>query len=349
MIDLTQSLTASPFVQTVAMDPGSRWLKDARVAIDAPPDNDVDPLPEARWSADLLRTGVCGAVSPRVIRLPSGQYRMYYTQILPQPEFPAGANDYDHSTTRILSAISDDGSAWTPEAGVRLTPQAGGAGLFRVVSSEVVPTDAGNQLRMYYECCPGPQSVASTIRSALSLDGGLQWTPEPGARLSSDVDRFSAPRIVFLDDGRCRLYCLAVGKGIVSAISEDGGVTFVQEPGLRIAQDSIYDSHAAFAPEIMLVADVGYVMYYAGYGSPTQACILRAISDDGFTWTKDPLPVLLPGNGTWDAAKCSEMCLIRTPDHKEISPRFRMLYEACDGTSINQRGVWRIASATTPS
>ena len=123
----------------------------------------------------------------------------------------------------------------------------------------------------------------------------------------------------------------------------------MQEPGLRIARDSIYDAHAAFASEIILVADVGYVMYYAGYGSPTQACILRAVSDDGLTWTKDPTPVLLTGNEKWDAAKCSEMCLIRAPDHKENPSHFRMLYEACDGTSINQRGVWRIASATTPS
>ena len=27
-------------------------------------------------------------------------------------------------------------------------------------------------------------------------------------------------------------------------------------------------------------------------------------------------------------------------------PRFRLFYEACDGTAVDERGVWRIAAAT---
>ena len=49
---------------TVATDPGIAWTKDETVAIDAPPDNDTDPVPEARWSPEAVRTGLCGAVSP---------------------------------------------------------------------------------------------------------------------------------------------------------------------------------------------------------------------------------------------------------------------------------------------
>ena len=149
MIDLSKSQAASPLVHTVATDPGCLWNKDATVAIEAPPDADVNPLPEARWSPDATRTGVCGAVGPRVIALPDGGYRMYYSQILPRAGFPVGANDYDNSTTRILSAFSVDGDIWIPEPGVRLSPQAGGAGNFRVVSSEVVPVGDGGRLRMY--------------------------------------------------------------------------------------------------------------------------------------------------------------------------------------------------------
>ncbi len=356
MIDLTQSQIASPQVHTVAIDPGIAWMKDMGVAIDAPPDDELDPLPETQWQAGELtnhalqttsvQSGVCGVVSPRVIRLPSGGYRMYYTQILPRTEFPAGANDYDNSTARILSAVSIDGVTWTPESGVRLSPQVGGAGEFRVASSEVVPTEHAGQLRMYYECCPGPQSVASTIRSAISSNGGLEWTPEPGVRLGSSDHRYSSPRILFLGDGRCRLYCLDIGRGIVSALSEDDGLTFHLESGLRIAQDGIYDSHSAFASEILYIADEGYVMYYAGYSAPNRAHILRAVSNDGLTWEKDPEPVLSPDNTGWDAVKCSEMCLIQLPQEANGSPRFRMFYEACDGTGLDQRGVWRIVSAT---
>ena len=346
MIDLSQSQAASPLIQTVPTDPGLLWRKDASVTIEAPPDADVSPLPEALWSSRALRTGICGAVSPRVIALPGGGYRMYYSQILPRPGFPNGASDYDNSTARILSACSADGDAWTPEPGVRLSSHAGGAGEFRVVSSEVVPVGNGGRLRMYYESCAGPQSVTNSIRSAVSLDGGIVWTPEPDARLAAEGHNFSAPRIVFLGDGRCRMYCYERKRGIVSAVSDDG-LSFHPEPGVRIAQDGEFDSHAAFAPEIFRIAGSGYVMYYAGYRNLNRADILRAVSADGLNWSKDSAPLLSPSPGGRDAAKCSEMCVIRLPQRGETSSRYRMFYEACDGTATNHRGVWRVVSATS--
>jgi hypothetical protein len=348
MVDLSQTLTAGPLAHAVPTDPGTLWVKDTAVAVEVPPDAAVDPLPEAQWRVPALRTGVYGAVSPRVIALPDGGYRLYYTQILPRPGFPAGANDYDNATTRILSATSADGATWTPEPGVRLSSQDGGAGAFRVVSSEVVPlADGGGRLRMFYECCAGLQSESSSIRSALSEDGGIVWTPEPGARLAASGRGYMAPRIVLLADGRWRLYCCERGQGIVSAVSADGGLTFRQEPGLRIAQGGTYTAVVAFAPEIVRPAGAGYVMYYAGYSAPNRAYILRASSDDGLTWRQDAEPVVSPGRGGWDGAKCSEMCVFRLPHREGQKPRYRMVYEACDGTAKGERGVWRIASATS--
>ena len=347
MINLSQSRFSLAEVHAVPTDPGLWWVKDAAVAIDAPPDEEVDPLPDARWPARAARTGVCGAVSPRVIALPGGGYRLYYTQILPRSGCPAGAKDYGNATTRILSAGSPDGVTWTPEPGVRLSSHEGGAGEFRVVSSEVVPTAGGGQrLRMYYECCLGPQTVQNSIRSALSDDGGLVWTPEPGVRLEAQGRNYAAPRVVFLDDGRCRLYCLERGKGIISAVSEDEGSTFREDPGLRIAQNGPYDQHCAFAPEILRLSGGDYVMYYAGYSSPRRAYILRAESEDGLRWGKRAEPVLAPDGHGWDAVKCSEMCVLHLPHRAGQAPRYRLLYEACDGTAEDQRGVWRIAGAT---
>ena len=152
---------------------------------------------------------------------------------------------------------------------------------------------------------------------------------------------------MFLHDGRIRLYCLDRGRGIISAVSDDEGLVFRPEPGMRIAQDGAYDSHAAFASEILCVADTDYVMYYAGYSQSNRAYILRAVSNDGLTWQKDAEPVISPGPGGWDGAKCSEMSVIRLPQRGGTAPRYRMLYEACDGTTANERGVWRIASATS--
>ena len=348
MIDLTKSSKASASVHSVPGDPGRCWSKDLAIVLDAPPDADPCPLPNATWSPAAVRTGVCGVVSPRVIRLNGGGYRMYYTQILPQPGFPAGANDYDHSNTRILSAFSADGESWQVEAGVRLSPADVGADVLRVVSSEVVPTGDPTQLRMYFECSAGPQSMSNSIRSAISIDQGLTWSLEAGIRLQADGCNLSSPRIQFLDQGGCRLYCYERGVGIISAVADEAGLSFQREPGVRVSQDGPFDRHVAFAPEILRSSErPNYIMYYAGYRDANRAFVLRAVSDDGLSWSKEQQPVINPGPTGWDAAKCSEMCVIQLPPGTGKLPNYRMFYEACDGTAPNERGVWRIASATT--
>ena len=329
---------------TVTTDPGIAWIKDEAVAIDAPPDNDTDPAPEARWPSAAVRTGLCGAVSPNVVPLPGGRYRMYYTQLTPRPGYPSGANDYDNCTARILSAVSTDGATWVPEAGVRLSPKDGGAGEFRVVSPDVVPIPGGGgRLRMYFECCPGTQGGGSTIRSAVS-DDGLDWDLEPGERLESGS--LNAPRLLHLDGGTCRLYCSDRNGGIASALSEDRGLTFRMEPGKRIERELPYEAATAFAPEVLRIDSGGYRMYYAGYSDSTRAYVLTAASEDGLVWTKEPEPVVAPGSPL-DRAKCSEMCVVQLPGVAGEPPRYRMFYEACDGTAPGQRGIWRILSATS--
>lgn len=334
---MTQFSDLCAALHRVSADPGLSWTKDPQPALDAPPDDQPHPAPEAEWPADAPRSGLCGTVTPNVVAVPEGGFRMYYTQILPRPGFAAGANDYNNATTRILSAVSADGARWTPESGVRLSPRQGGAGEFRVVSPEVVPL-AGGGWRMYYECCPGHQTEPSTLRSAVSADG-LCWEAEAGVRLAADA-AFSAPRLLYLADGRCRLYCSARNRGIVSAISTDGGLSFALESGERIRPDGPYDAHTAFAPEVLALASGGYRMYYAGYSAPNRAYVLGATSADGLNWKKETRPVIAPG-GPWDKAKCSEMALMALP-----GGGYRLFYEACDGTAEDERGVWRILSAT---
>tara|TARA_B100000029_G_scaffold418382_1_gene423404 strand:+ start:32 stop:1066 length:1035 start_codon:yes stop_codon:yes gene_type:complete len=344
MIDLLQTLDPSPDLHRVSADPGIAWSGSASVAIDAPPDDAADNSPDATWSTDAVRTGRCGAVTPRVVRLPDATYRMYYTQILPRAGHPEGALDYGNATTRILSARSEDGWTWTPEPGVRLSAAEGGAGSFRVVVTDVVPVTDG-RLRMYYECAPGPQSEPSTIRSAVSEDG-MTWTVEQGDRFGGSESNFASARVTFLDDGRLRLYLLERGTGIISAISEDGSA-FGREPGVRIDQSGPYDGTVAFAPEVVILPSGERAMYYAGYASASRAFILHATSPDGLTWHKADDPVLTPG-GRWDGAKCSEMCLF--PLREGIDEyRYGMAYEACDGSARDERGVWRILNAQPAS
>lgn len=335
-------------MQTVPTDPGVAWVKDTSWVVDAPPDDAARPEPEASWPDSGKRTGLCGAVSPRAIALPDGGYRLFYTQLLPRAGAAGGAVDYGNATSRILSAFSVDGVSWTPEAGVRLSAAQGGAGEYRVVSSEVVPVlDGSGRLRMYYECSTGPLSVPNSIRSAISEDGGLEWTPEPGVRLGQGAGSYMAPRILFLADGRCRLYCCERGRGIISAVSEGEGLEFTEEPGVRIAPGGRFDTQVAFAPEIMRVDGGGYLAYYAGYSAPNRAQILRAWSDDGLVWRKEPDPAIAPDGSGLDAVKCSEMCVLPLPTATGHRTRYRILYEGCDGTARGERGVWRVLGATS--
>ncbi len=119
---------------------------------------------KTRGRMGMIDLSKCSAASPLV-------------QTLPRPGYPAGANDYDNASTRILSAYSQDGNVWVPEPGVRLSPQEGGAGNFRVVSSEMclirLPGAATEPpcYRMFYEACDGtaPNSRGgSRIASAIS-------------------------------------------------------------------------------------------------------------------------------------------------------------------------------------
>ena len=128
----------------VPTDPGTEWVKDPSPAIDAPPDGETAPAADGQWPVSATRTGLHSCVAPTVVEIPGGGYRMYYTHVAPRPGCPQGANDYGNATARILSATSVDAEKWIPESGVRMSPQQGGAGEYRVVAPEVVPIEDGS-------------------------------------------------------------------------------------------------------------------------------------------------------------------------------------------------------------
>ena len=203
---------------------------------------------------------------------------------------------------------------------------------------------------MYFEAQP-PDRPAR-ICSARSADG-LTWEPEPGVRFGADNEwRYGSPRAVPLPDGRWRLYChrytqplqmgLDAGNHIVSAISADG-LTFEEEPGVRIPQTTALETFAVYAAEVVGVGTAvpaPWRMYYAGWtAEPVRGRIFSATSLDGLAWAKDPEPNVEPaglGVDAFDAEKCSEPSVMQLPDG-----RYRIYYEACD-----EGQVWRILSAS---
>ena len=152
-----------------------------------------------------------------------------------------------------------------------------------------------------------------------------------------------AARIIFSDDGLVRLYVTQRGVGIVSAVSTDGGTDFKVE-GPRLSEDP-----TTFAPEIVRLPKSGYRMYYSSQVSetvPTEGGsqqIVSATAPDGLDWRVYGAAVVPDGNGP-DAVKASEMCTFELPAGA-AEGKFGMVYEGCDGTTPNARGVWRFARA----
>jgi hypothetical protein len=73
------------------------------------------------------------------------------------------------------------------------------------------------------------------------------------------------------------------------------------------------------------------------------AVILSTLAGaDALDFTRDLEPVAALGSSPWCAVKASEMCLMQLP-----GGAYRVLFEGCDGTAKDLRGIWR--GATAPS
>ncbi len=296
-------------VHYIADDPGLTWLKDPEVSIS--PDSPLDSL---------------SILTPNVVRLPQGGFRIYYTGL--GPERPV-----ESSQGYILSAVSTDGLIWQKEPGIRLDVHEPDASR-RVLCPDVIPLPDG-RWRMYFEArsSEGP----SVILSAISTDG-LEWDRESGVRVADPEWSFGSPRCIYVEDPESptglgyRLYFhhysypmqsgLGAQNYIISAISSDG-LQFEIEPGIRVPQeDAKRESYAVYAPEVIRLADASYRIYYSGWSDEIRGGIFSASSRDGLNWIKDVGP-LLDLDRPLDCRMVSEPCVISLDDG-----RCRLYYEA---------------------
>ncbi len=305
-----------------ATDPGLDWEKEFHISIE-----------------EESPRGVCHAITPNVIRLADGRYRMYYSALV------YGDRAFENSTAVIKSAISDDAGHWEVEPGNRLEPFGPDATL-RVLCPDVIPHPDGGY-RMYFEasCLNQPSRVLSA-RSA----NGIDWTPEPGIRIGDEMYAYGSPRGVYLnpshsnavDVPQTRLYFHRAPyakeadqtRQILSAISDDG-INFTFEPGARISQEGERESLSVYAPEVIRLGTGGYRMYYSGWCTePIHGRILSATSADGLHWKKDER-ICLDFGGPWQEVKVSEPCVIDLPNGSA-----RLYYEANETS-----GRWRVLGA----
>ena len=317
-------LTAVHYQET---DPGVVWTKDAAPAVDVNP---------------AAPTG--GALTPNVVRMPNGGYRLYYLGFAP------GVTRDDHAG-HVVSASSRDGEVWTADPGVRVEVHPPHATL-RTLCPDVVPMPEGGY-RMYFEArVPdariGEHDFRTAILSATSEDG-LEWTPEEGVRLSGPEWTYGTPRCVYFPTEQGLLYRLyfhrypyplspePYQRTIIGSAASFDGLRFELEAGARIPQETPRESMACSAPEVIRLGDGTFRTYYAAWSEGIDGGIFTAVSDDGLEWTKSPEP-LLDLDTPLDEAMMSEPCVIRLPDG-----RSRMFYEAKDA----ERNA-RILTATTP-
>ena len=310
-------------VHYIKSDPGLTWVKDPEVSIG--PDTPLDSM---------------SILTPNVVRLPEGGFRMYYTGFGP-------GRTIDASCGYILSAVSKDGLNWSKEPGIRIDVHEPNA-MHQVLCPDVIPLPDG-RWRMYFEARAGDRPTS--ILSAVSTDG-LQWEPEEGVRIAHFEWSFGSPRCIHvgssekLEELEYRLYFhhysfpmrtgLNAHNHIISAISNDG-LRFEIELGIRIAQESQErESYAVYAPEIIRLADSSYRMYYSGWSDKIRGGIFSASSLDGLNFIKDVGPIL-DLDRPLDCRMVSEPCVISLNDD-----RCRMYYEAED-----QDGTRRILSATS--
>lgn len=310
-------------VHFIERDPGLDWVKDPEVSLE--PDRPLDSQ---------------GILTPNVVRLRQGGFRMYYTAVGP-------ARSVQESLGYILSAFSDDGISWRKEPGVRMDVHEPDA-MQRVLCPDVIPLPDG-RWRMYFEAvAPNRPNV---ILSAVS-DDGLNWQREEGIRVQSPEWTFGSPRCLYVpspkDENKLcyRLYFhhysypmrtgLDAQNHIISAASEDG-LHFEIEPGIRVEQgDAQRESLCVYAAEVIRLEEGWYRMYYSGWSEEIHGGIFAATSTDGLHWIKDPGP-LLDLDRTLDCRMVSEPCVIELENG-----RCRLYYEAKDSD-----GRARILSATS--
>lgn len=320
-------------VHYAQQDPGLSWTKDEQIAIDLD-----HPLDSER------------ILTPNVIRVADG-YRMYYTGLGP-------ARRDEHGLGYILSAFSQDAVTWQKDAGVRVDlaePHA----TARTLCPDVIPL-ADGRYRMYFEArcgVPGSREKAfagpeepTRILSAVS-DDGLAWSYDEGVRFGDDEWSYGTPRVLYIErpDGSVgyRMYFHRytfplragpeAGNHIISAVSDDG-LTFFEEPGVRIPQETERETFSVYAPEVVRLGDGTYRMYYSGWSDTIRGGIFAASSTDGLLWSKVPEPCVELG-GRWDGNMVSEPCVMPLREGGA-----RLFYEACDG-----EGNYRILSATSTS
>ena len=191
-------------------------------------------------------------------------------------------------------------NGWTYEGVVLSQGQTGNGGS----DPFVLRLDDG-RYRIYYAVADTPDPDWWGMVSWVS-DGGLDFTKETGYRLEGYT--LFGHWIVRNPDGSYRMYWLDQKQGFVnnlgckainSALSMDGGWTFVVDPGERLTYSGTgYEANGIGFGRVILLGDGTFRMFYSGISDYGRT--LSAVSSDGLTFTRETgirLDKLCPAEG----------------------------------------------------
>ena len=183
----------------------------------------------------------------------------------------------------IVSATSDDGIAFTEDAGVRVPEGVGGQSKpFRLPDG---------RLRLYSTKIDGITSFIS--------DDDLNFVQEAGYRLTAaaaGLETISNPSIIEFAPGQYRMYYSTIafpgekpgGRSVGSAVSTDL-LNWSVDPGFRLGPDAPVLTDSAEHPSAVRASDGSVYLFYGkfpGPGTVTEG-LYRAVSKDGLHFDKE--------------------------------------------------------------
>jgi hypothetical protein len=179
-------------------------------------------------------------------------------------------------------------NGWTYEGVVLNMSQTGNGG----PDPFVLRLDDG-RYRIYYAVADTPSDPDWWGMVSWISNDGLNFAKEAGYRFEGDT--LFAHCIVRNPDGSFRMYWLDQKQGLVnakgykaikSALSTDGGWTFIGDPGERLTYTGTgYEANGIGGGRVILLPDGRFRMYYGG--DSDHGRLLSAVSTDGLNFTRE--------------------------------------------------------------
>jgi hypothetical protein len=171
---------------------------------------------DARTFALDAGTRITGACDGSFIALKAGGWRFLTSE----------STSMTFGSARLISFSTPDGLTFTRESGIRFTGSPADNGFTGVPQALELPD---GRHRLYYVGDPVNSGAGGNgVRTAISTDEGMTWTPEMTTNLlpRSHVD----PEVRALDGGGYRMFIRVPGKPQGAVPSDNAGIWWADSP-----------------------------------------------------------------------------------------------------------------------